>query len=76
MDKIKKLVDEEKSLKEQLKTLRANLKKELEASSLYKAVLENTLSSREPKVSQKLAKAHALKVTRSHYESDEEESDD
>jgi hypothetical protein len=74
MESIKKLINEEKVLKEQMKALRADLKKGLEASELYKAVLENTLASREPKVSQKLAKAHALKVARAALESDDEES--
>jgi hypothetical protein len=76
MESIKKLINEEKTLKEQMKALRADLKKGLEASELYKAVLENTLASREPKVSQKLAKAHALKVARAAHESDDEEDDD
>jgi hypothetical protein len=74
MESIKKLINEEKVLKEQMKALRTDLKKGLEASELYKAVLENTLASREPKVSQKLAKAHALKVARAALESDDEES--
>jgi len=76
MESIKKLINEEKVLKEQMKALRADLKKGLEASELYKAVLENTLASREPKVSQKLAKAHALKVARAAHESDDEDEDE
>jgi len=73
---IKKLIDEEKALKEQMKALRADLKKHLEESEIYKAVLEKTLESREPKVSQKLARAHALKVARAAHESDDEASED
>jgi hypothetical protein len=76
MESIKKLINEEKVLKEQMKALRADLKKGLETSELYKAVLENTLASREPKVSQKLAKAHALKVARAAHESDDEEDEE
>jgi hypothetical protein len=76
MESIKKLINEEKVLKEQMKALRVDLKKGLEASELYKAVLENTLASREPKVSQKLAKAHALKVARAAHESDDEDEDE
>ena len=76
MESIKKLINEEKVLKEQMKALRVDLKKGLEASELYKAVLENTLASREPKVSQKLAKAHALKVARAAHESDDEGEDE
>ena len=75
MDNIKKLINEEKTLKENLKAIRADLKKELEASVIYKAVLEKTLTDREPRVSQKLAKAHALKVARAANESDDEASD-
>jgi len=76
MDSIKKLIEEEKVLKEQMKSLRADLKKGIEASELYKGVLENTLASREPKVSQKLAKAHAFKVARAAHESDEDEDEE
>lgn len=76
MDAIKKLIDEEKALKEQMKALRADLKKNLEDSAIYKAVLEKTLESREPKVGQKLAKAHALKVARAAHESDDEASEE
>ena len=76
MESIKKLINEEKTLKEQMKALRADLKKGLEASEIYKAVLEKTLTDREPKVSQKLAKAHALKVARAAHESDDEEEDE
>lgn len=73
--KIVELIEEEDALKAQLKDTRSNLKLALEASEIYKAVLEKTLSETEPKVGQKLAKSHALKVARSAYapEKDEEE---
>lgn len=73
---IKKLINEEKALKEQMKALRVDLKKHLEESEIYKAVLEKTMESREPKVSQKLAKAHALKVARAAHESDDDSEED
>lgn len=76
MDTIKKLISEETVLKEQLKALRVDLKKTLESSEIYKAVLEKTLTDREPKVSSKLAKAHALKVTRAAHESDDEDDEE
>ena len=37
MDEIKKLIEEEKELKIQLKNIRAGLKEKLEASSIYAA---------------------------------------
>jgi len=74
--KITDLIEEEEALKAQLKDTRSHLKLALEASEIYKAVLEKTLSETEPKVSQKLAKAHALKVARSVYAPEKEEETD
>lgn len=73
--KITQLIEEEDALKSQLKETRSSLKLALEASEIYKAVLEKTLAETEPKVSKGLAKAHALKVARSVYAPEEEEED-
>lgn len=76
-NKIVGLIEEEEALKSQLKDTRSNLKLALEASEIYKAVLEKTLAETEPKVGKKLAKAHSLKVARSVYapEKGEEEEE-
>jgi ABC-type transporter Mla subunit MlaD len=75
MSTIERLIDEESTLKNNIKDIRLQLKKAIEETPLYKAVLTNTLASTEPKVSQKLAKAHAFRVVRATYDKEEEEED-
>lgn len=74
--KIVQLIEEEEALKAQLKETRSSLKLALEASEIYKGVLEKTLAETEPKVGKKLAKAHALKVARSVYAPEAEEEEE
>lgn len=63
--KIHSLIDEENDLKERLKTLRGDLNELFEQTSVYKSVFDAAIeSTRQHKVSEKVAKAHALKVTR------------
>jgi hypothetical protein len=63
---IQKLIEKEDAAKQHLKELRQDLKDALESSEIYKAVLETTLGG-EYKVTEKAAKAHALKVARDSF---------
>ena len=63
---ISKLIEKETAVKNTLKELRQDLKDALESSEYYKTVLETTLNS-EYKPSEKVAKAHAIKVTTDHF---------
>ena len=63
---IPKLIEKEDALKQHLKELRQDLKDALESSEIYKAVLEATMGG-EYKVTEKAAKAHALKVARDSF---------
>ena len=69
------MIAREEHLKMKLKKLRAELKKKLEASDIYKQVYESELNNEEFKVSAKTAKAHALKVARANYAEEAEESE-
>jgi len=69
METIHKLIDREDSLKDKLKATRIALKSALIESDVYKAVLEATLEDKDGfKVTEKMAKAHALKVARATYD--------
>ena len=70
------MIAREERLKMKLKKVRADLKKRLEASDIYKQVYESELNNEEFKVSVKTAKAHALKVARSNYAEEEEEEEE
>jgi len=73
MDVIQKLIIREDNLKEKLKDVRTVLKNALIESDVYKAVLEDTLGDKDGfKVTEKVAKAHALKVARETYAGEEE----
>ena len=63
---IPKLIEKEDALKQHLKELRQDLKDALESYEIYKAVLEATMGG-EYKVTEKAAKAHALKVARDSF---------
>jgi hypothetical protein len=69
------MIAREEHLKMKLKKLRAELKKKLEASDIYKQVYESELNNKEFKVSAKTAKAHALGVARANYAEEAEESE-
>jgi hypothetical protein len=74
MDTIQKLIDREEMLKDKIKATRIALKAALIESEVYKAVLEATLEEKDGfTVTEKMAKAHALKVARATYENLEEE---
>jgi hypothetical protein len=73
---ISSMIAREERLKMKLKKVRADLKKRLEASDIYKQVYESELNNEEFKVSVKTAKAHALKVARSNYAEEEEEEEE
>ena len=74
MDAIRALIDREETLKDKLKLVRQKLKTSLLESDAYKAILEKALEDDgEFKVSEKVAKAHALKAARAYYTADEEE---
>jgi hypothetical protein len=69
METIQKLIDREDTLKDKLKATRIALKAALIESDVYKAVLEATLEEKDGfKVTEKMAKAHALKVARATYD--------
>jgi hypothetical protein len=74
MDAIRALIDREETLKDKLKLVRQKLKTSLLESDAYKAILEKALEDDgEFKVSEKVAKAHALKAARAYYTADDEE---
>ena len=74
MDAIRALIDREETLKNKLKLVRQKLKTSLLESDAYKAILEKVLEDDgEFKVSEKVAKAHALKAACAYYTADEEE---
>ena len=77
MEAIQKLISREETLKDKMKTTRTALKAALLESAVYKAVLEDTLQEKDGfTVSEKVAKAHALKVARATYAGDVEAEDD
>ena len=74
MENIQALIEREEALKGKLKMIRQKLKTNLLESDAYKAILEKALSDDgEFKISEKVAKAHALKAARAYYADDEEE---
>ena len=74
MENIQALIDREETLKDKLKVIRQKLKAALLESDAYKAILEKALEDDgEFKVSEKVAKAHALKAARAYYTADQEE---
>ena len=74
MENIQALIDREEALKDKLKVIRQKLKTALLESDAYKAILEKALEDDgEFKVSEKVAKAHALKAACAYYTADEEE---
>lgn len=73
MENIQTLIDREELLKDKLKAVRQKLKAALLESDAYKAILEKALEDDgEFKVSEKVAKAHALKAARAYYTAAEE----
>jgi hypothetical protein len=73
MENIQALIDREEQLKAKLKIIRQRLKAELIASDAYKAILDKDMSDdSEFTVSEKVAKAHALKAARAYYTAEEE----
>jgi len=72
-NEIRKLLEKEDALKAHLKELRQDVKEALESSQLYKNVLEATLNG-EYKVTEKAARAHAIKVARDSFGPDKESS--
>lgn len=74
--KIRTLIDEENDLKERLKTLKADLNELFEQTTVYKSVFDAAIeSTRQHKVSEKVAKTHALKVTRVVFSPKEDAED-
>jgi hypothetical protein len=74
MENIQALIDREDALKDKLKMIRQKLKAALLDSDAYKAILEKALEDDgEFKVSEKVAKAHALKAARAYYSADQDE---
>jgi hypothetical protein len=71
---IQKAIDRVTDLKAQLKEANADLKAELEETSLFKAILSATMdqSSEKTKVPEKVAAAQAFKVTLAVYSKKEE----
>jgi hypothetical protein len=74
MENIQALIDREETLKDKLKAVRQKLKTALIESDAYKAILDKVLEDDgEFKVSEKVAKAHALKAARAYYAADQDE---
>jgi len=78
MASLHKALDRVNTLKADLKEANLDLKVELEATTLYKAILAATLdqSTSTNKVPEKAAAAQALKVTLAVYNAKEENSSD
>lgn len=74
---LQKLIDRVTSLKAELKEANAELKEELEDTTLYKAILSATLeqSTEHAKVPEKAAAAQALKVTLAVFTANDEENE-
>lgn len=73
MENIQALIDREETLKDKIKVIRQKLKAALLESDAYKAILEKALADDgEFKVSEKVAKAHALKAARAYYSAAED----
>jgi predicted nucleic acid-binding Zn-ribbon protein len=73
--KIRSLIDEETQLKDRLKNLKSDLNELFEETGVYKSVFEAALeSTKQHKVSEKVARDHALKVTRAVFTPKDEES--
>lgn len=76
MDTIQKLIEREEMLKDKIKATRIALKAALLESDVYKAVLEATLEEKDGfTITEKMAKAHALKVARATYANLEDEEE-
>jgi len=75
--KIQKLMDAEQNAKNALKEAREELRDALAETEIYKNVFEATLkqASDKCKVSEKVAAAHALKVTLANFKKEKEETD-
>jgi len=78
MATLQRALDRVNTLKADLKEANLDLKVELEATTLYKAILAATLeqSTSTNKVPEKAAAAQALKVTLAVYNKKEEDSSD
>ena len=78
MATLQRALDRVNTLKADLKEANLDLKVELEATTLYKAILAATLdqSTSTNKVPEKAAAAQALKVTLAVYNAKEENSSD
>jgi len=78
MATLQRALDRVNTLKAELKEANLDLKVELEATTLYKAILAATLeqSTSTNKVPEKAAAAQALKVTLAVYNKKEEDSSD
>lgn len=74
---ITRLIDRTASLKSELKDCNNELKTALAETEMYKEVLEATLNQANVKckVPEKVAIAHALKVTLVSYQGEEEETE-
>jgi len=73
---IRTLIEEEIALKNQLKELRQELKTAIEATELYRGLLEHTKDIPDMEVNEKTAKAHAYKVTYETFAPPKEEAGD
>lgn len=68
MENIQALIDREEALKDKTKVIRQKLKAALLESDAYKAFLSQALDAEgEFTVTEKVAKAHALKAARAYY---------
>jgi len=77
MENISALIDREEQLKDKMKVVRQRLKAALLESEAYKAILDKALDDDgEFKVSEKVAKAHALKAAKAYYSEDTEEKNE
>lgn len=62
MSAIRKMIEQELSLKTELKEIRENIKSEIESTATYKSVFDAAVGVSNIDVNEKAAKAHAFRV--------------
>jgi hypothetical protein len=70
---IEQMIEEEKALRDTLKHLKKDIQEALMQTNEYKGIYESALETYGINVSEKAAKAHALKVAYEFYSKTEEQ---
>lgn len=67
------MIEKVNDLKERLKEANATLKASLEDTQVFRDVLKSSMEDQRYNVTEKIAKAHALKVALKHYTREQDE---